>query len=494
MITRILRAHPRAVICSLVMALPLIGFFRANAKVKAAPTKILDASSPAYPDKVSANGRYLVDQNNTPFLIVGDSPQGLMYKLSEEQAESYFADRQAHGFNTAGWINVACTGRDYPANPEGSTFDGIRPFTGFVSGGTDSKHYDLTKPNEAYFARLDRVVMLAAKHGILTFLDPAETAGWLPTLRNNGLTAAYAYGQYLGGRYRRFPNVAWLHGNDFTSWKDPQDDALVQTVAKGIKSADPGHIQTVELNFETSSSFDDPTWVPITSLNSTYTYSPTYMQMLHSYNQRPVAPAYLVEAHYDWENVGKPPDFGTPLVLRREEYWTMLSGGKGQFYGNRYIWSFAPGWESHLDTVGVKQLTIWKNFFSSLPWQDLVPDQAHMIVIAGLGPYGDLQTRVSQSHFCTASGTPDGGFVVAYLPTARTITVNMASLKAPAHARWFDPTNGTYTTIPGDPFVNAGTRQFAPPGKNGDGDSDWVLLLDASRSIHQTPLRLLRKK
>jgi len=492
--TLILRAYPHATLCSLVMTLTLMGSFRANAQVKAATAKVPDATSPAYPVKVSADGGYLVDQNNTPFLTVGDSPQGLMSRLSEEQAESYFADRQAHGFNTAGWIDVSCTGRDYPANPEGSTYGGIRPFTGFVSGGTDSKHYDLTKPNEAYFTRLDHIVMLAAKHGILAFLDPVETVGWLPTLRNNGLTAAYAYGQYLGRRYKHFPNVAWLSGNDFNDWKNPNDDALAQAVAKGIKSADSTHIQTVELNYETSSSFDDPTWMPIISLNSTYTYSPTYMQMLHSYNQRPAAPTYLVEAHYDWEDVGKPPDFGTPWVLRREEYWTMLSGGKGQFYGNRYTWTFAPGWESHLDTPGVRQIAIWKNFFTSLPWQNFVPDQDHTIVTVGLGTYGNLQTRVSQSNYCTVSTTSDGSFVVAYMPTARTITVNMASLKAPAHARWFDPTNGNYTTIPGGPFVDAGTRPFAPPGKNGDGDSDWVLLLDASRSVHESPDKVSQAK
>jgi hypothetical protein len=187
------------------------------------------------------------------------------------------------------------------------------------------------------------------------------------TLRNNGVTAAYAYGQYLGRRYKGYPNVAWLNGNDFNTWKDPKDDALAVATAKGIKSMDPGHLQTVELNVYTSSSLDDPAWVPLVSLNSTYTYSPTYIQMLHSYNQTPVIPAYLVEAHYDNEDVGKPPDYGTPSVLRREEYWTMLCGGKGQFYGNRYTWSFAPSWESHIDTVGVTQLTIWKEFFSSLP-------------------------------------------------------------------------------------------------------------------------------
>jgi len=439
------------------------------------------ASAPAYPLKLSANHRYLVDQNDVPFLIVGDTPQGLMSRLTEEEADSYFADRQAHGFNTMGWIDVVCAGRDFPENKDGSTVDGIHPFTGYVPGGADYTHYDLGKPNDAYFIRLDHVVTLAAKHGIFVFLDPMETVGWLSTLRNNSLTAAYGYGQYLGNRYKRFPNVGWMNGNDFVSWNDPKDDALVQAVAKGIKSVAPEQLQSVELNYETSSSFDDPTWVPLISLNGTYTYSQTYMQMLHSYNQTPVAPVYLLEAHYDLENVGHPPDYGTLPTLRREEYWTMLSGGTGQFYGNFYTWSFSPGWKYYIDTAGVAQLTIWKDFFSSLPWYELVPDQDHSVVTAGLGTYGTFQTRVSNSDFCTAAKTADGSFVVAYMPTARTITVNMAALKAPANAKWFDPARGIYTSVAGGPFANTGTRQFTPPGNNSDGDSDWILILDASR-------------
>jgi hypothetical protein len=379
-----------------------------------------------------------------------------------------------------GWIDIVCAGHDFPNNKDGSNVDGIRPFTGFVSGEADYEHYDLTKPNEAYFTRLDHIVKLAAKYGILVFLDPMDTNGWLPTLRNNGLTAAYSFGQYLGNRYKSFPNVAWMSGNDFVTWKDERDDSLLRAVAKGIKSVDPGHLQTVELNYETSSSFDDPAWVSIIDINSTYTYSPTYMQMLYSYNQKPVAPTYLVEAHYDQENVGKPADYGTPPTLRREAYWTMLSGGTGQFYGNFYTWSFSPGWKYYLDTAGVTQLGIWKNLFLRLPWYDLVPDQDHAMVTAGLGTYGDFETRISLSDYCTAARTPDGSFVVAYLPTVRTITVNMAALKAGASAKWFDPSNGTYITISDAPLTNSGTRQFTPPGNNHDGDGDWVLLLKAS--------------
>jgi len=447
------------------------------------------AAQPAYPVKVSVNHRYLADSNNAPFLIAGDSPQAMIYRLSEAQAESYFADRQAHGFNTAGWIDVVCAGRDYPQNIHAATYDGIRPFTGYVSrgllqdllpGGNDWRYYDLRKPNESYFTRLDHIVESAAKHGILVFLDPMETAGWLQTLRNNGRDAAYSYGQYLGNRYKKFANIAWLNGNDFSGWKNSSDDDLVRAVAKGIASVDPTHIQTIEFNPPTGASLDDPSWTSIISINGAYVYGPTYIQMLHNYNQKPVMPAFLMEAHYELENVGDPPDFGTPSVLRREEYWAMLTGGKGQFYGNRYTWSFVPGWQSHLDTPGVTQFQIWRNFFESLPWPELIPDQSHTVVTSGFGSEGDIRTtRVSQSDYCTASKTPDGSAVIAYMPTSRTITVNMSNLRAPAIAKWFDPTNGTYTAAPGGPIANKGIHQFTPPGKNHDGEGDWVLLLAA---------------
>src|SRR6185436_8771147 len=97
-------------------------------------------SSGAYPLKVGPNGRYLVDQNDVPFLIVGDSPQALMVNLSTAEADAFFANRAAAGFNLV-WINLLCatyTG----GRPDGSTYDGIVPFT------TDG---DLATPNAAYF-------------------------------------------------------------------------------------------------------------------------------------------------------------------------------------------------------------------------------------------------------------------------------------------------------------------------------------------------------
>jgi hypothetical protein len=46
-------------------------------------------------------------------------------------------------------------------------------------------------------------------------------------------------------------------------------------------------------------------------------------------------------------------------------------------------------------------------------------------------------------------------------------------------ARWFDPTNGKYSTIKGSPYVNRGKQKFTPPQDNSAGDSDFVLVLEA---------------
>ena len=64
-------------------------------------TTTSSSSGTAYPLKVSANGRYPVDQKGTPFLIAGESPQALMVNLTEKDAELFFANRRSHGFNTS---------------------------------------------------------------------------------------------------------------------------------------------------------------------------------------------------------------------------------------------------------------------------------------------------------------------------------------------------------------------------------------------------------
>jgi hypothetical protein len=53
----------------------------------------------------------------------------------------------------------------------------------------------------------------------------------------------------------------------------------------------------------------------------------------------------------------------------------------------------------------------------------------------------------------------------------------MGRFAGAVRAHWYDPTRGVYSAVSGSPFPNAKAVDFASPGKNGDGDSDWVLVL-----------------
>jgi Protein of unknown function (DUF4038)/Concanavalin A-like lectin/glucanases superfamily/Putative collagen-binding domain of a collagenase/Bacterial Ig domain len=449
------------------------------AAVVSLASSIAAAAGVAYPLTKSPNGRYLVDQNNVPYLMVGDSPQALIVNISEADAEMYFADRQAHGFNTL-WINLLSTYTG--TRPLGSTLDGIVPFTATLSS---TSSYDLGTPNEAYFAHVDRILGLAANHGLQVLLDPIETSVLLPTILDNGATRCRAYGRYLGNRYKNVPNIVWMSGNDFQTWQDAASDADVRAVALGILDNDTNHLHTVELNYLASSSLDDSTWTSILGLNATYTYYPSYSRLLQDYARSAFLPNFLVEANYEFEALQGP--MTTAAILRKQEYWAMTSGAAGQLYGNHYTWPFSSGWKSYLDTPGAIQMGYLVALFAPRAWYDLVPDTTHALVTAGYGT-SSASGYVSDNNYATAARTPDGSLAIVYTPILRTLTVDMSKLGGVTVSRWYDPSNGAYVAIAGSPFPNTGNRTFTPPGNNGDGDGGWVLLLETTPLESQPPI------
>ena len=150
-----------------------------------------------------------------------------------------------------------------------------------------------------------------------------------------------------------------------------------------------------------------------------------------------------------------------------------MSGATGLIYGNHYTWTFAPGWQSHIDTPGAAQIANLKSFFESRRWYDLVPDQDHVMLTAGYGTFASKGT-VDGNDYATAARTQDGRLAIMYAPTIRPLTIDMTRLSGPVAARWFDPSNGAYTAIEGSPFANTGSRNFTPPGNNHDGDGDCI--------------------
>src|SRR5690242_15477048 len=107
----------------------------------------LDAASTpgatAFPLQPSANGRYLIDQNGTPFRVHGEASWDAHINLNLTELRAYLDDRQAKGINAL--FTYATNPSAYYAGSSapwavqlGGTGAGVAalPFTKNASGGT----------------------------------------------------------------------------------------------------------------------------------------------------------------------------------------------------------------------------------------------------------------------------------------------------------------------------------------------------------------------
>ena len=141
-------------------------------------------------------------------------------------------------------------------------------------------------------------------------------------------------------------------------------------------------------------------------------------------------PFVLIESTYEGEHNA------SAVQIRRQAYWAILCGATGQFLGNRPIWLFDPGWQAALNSTGSLDMARLKMFFDGQPWYELIPDDKHEVVTEGLGEFTGLD-------YLTAARTKDGETVIAYMPTARPITVDMTKISGKeAKTVWFNPRTG----------------------------------------------------
>ena len=398
-----------------------------------------------YPLAVSPDHRYLVDQNGHPFLVQGDAAWSLISGMTKEEAEVYLEDRRKKGFNSI-IVNLIEHKFRGPINSYG---DG--PFT--VPG-------DFSTPNEKYFAHADWVIRKAAEKGIQVFLAPiylgyiGTEEGWVEEALANGPEKCRNWGRYVGKRYGEFNNIVWIMGGDRNPEKAREDvDAIVQ----GIKEYDQRHVFTAHCHPENSAidQYRDDGWL---DLNTTYTYSIVHTKLLSDYHRSPPMPFVLIESTYEGEHNA------SAVQIRRQAYWAILCGATGQFLGNRPIWLFDPGWQAALNSTGSLDMARLKMFFDGQPWYELIPDDKHEVVTEGLGEFTGLD-------YLTAARTKDGETVIAYMPTARSITVDMTKISGKeAKTVWFNPRTGQSDSA--GQFPSTGKHEFRPPA-----DGDWVLVL-----------------
>ncbi len=406
----------------------------------------LEADAPLH---ISSNQRYLVDRNDRPFLLQGDAAWSLIANLSREDAAVYLSNRRAKGFNA---ILVNLIEHKFAAHAPSNVY-GEAPFPNVL---------DFSVPNEKYFAHADWVIRKAAENGLTVLLAPiylgyvGKDEGFYDETMANGPEKCLAYGRFLGKRYKDFDNILWVLGGD----RDPgaaRED--VDMVAYGIRESDRRHLMTAHCATESSPIEQYPgSWLQV---SSSYAYQIVHLRLGWDYDRAPVKPIFLIESIYEGEHNS------SEVQVRRQAYWAVLCGEFGHVMGNAPIWLFDPGWKEAMEKPGSLGMMYWGRLFRSRAWQGLVPDREHKIVTEGVGEFWGLD-------YMAAASTPDGGLMIAYMPEARPITVDLAHLsKEPVKAWWFNPRDGTSSLC--GTFAPSGPSVFNPPGKG-----DWVLVVDRS--------------
>ena len=105
----------------------------------------------------SADGHYFQEEDGSPFFWQGDTAWLLFHRLDYKECEQYFTDRASKGFNMVRAVGFTQIGIDSPNR------NGDLPFVDL----------DPTKPNEPYWAYIDKIVELAWSKGVRIALVPA---------------------------------------------------------------------------------------------------------------------------------------------------------------------------------------------------------------------------------------------------------------------------------------------------------------------------------
>jgi hypothetical protein len=418
--------------------------------------------------KVSENKRFLVYEDGTPFYYLGDTGWELFHRLNKQETEKYLENRRAKGFTVIQAVALAeLDGLNTP-NAEGN-----RPLIG----------NDPLKPNEAYFEHVDWVIKKAQEKGIFIGLlptwgdkvDPKWGIGPKIFTAEN----AFKYGQWIGKRYKDFPNIIWINGGDRDGGGD--NTPIWNAIGEGIKSVDRNHLMTFHPSGERSSSewFHNSSWLDFNMCQTGHgqrSYAIYKRIIVRDYDLKPVKPCFDGEPRYEDHPVGWTPDvlgWFNDADVRQAMYWNLFSGGFGHTYGCHPVWQMlAPGrepvglarnnWYDVLDLPGAFDLVHARRLIESRPVLSRVPDQS--IIVQAYFPETDYLVA-----------TRGEGYAFVYFPTGWPAEIRLDKIGAKTiNASWYDPRKGETKLIETIPAT--GTRKFTPP-ESGRGN-DWVLILD----------------
>lgn len=407
-----------------------------------------------------AGTQFLETSAGVPWQMRGDSPWELPVKLQDADVASYFANRQAKGFNT-GLMELITVQTSWAPSAPANAY-GELPFTGtpFQSS-----------LNTAYWNRIRSNLQRAADANFVVQAVPCYIGfeggdeGWWDQMVAAGASNVQAYAAAVASYIGDFDNIIWVNGGD---WYPTSNFNLITAVANGILSVDTRHLITTHWARQSSGTDNGPySWL---TLNSSYPSQATVSSLvLSTFQNNTPLPTYMIEGNYEG-SFGGGPTLNAKDV-RVESWQACLQGGRSDNYGNHTIWPFLTGWQTAMNSDGAVSLGVMHAFMDTISWWLLMPDASNQMVQAG------SRGTIGTAAYVAAARATDNSLGVAVIPPGGSITLNMGVFSAPPTAFFLDPSNGARSTVAGGPFPNSGTKVFTAPGNNASGETDWVLVV-----------------
>jgi hypothetical protein len=388
---------------------------------------------------VSPNGRYFVNQDGDPFFWLGDTQWELFRNFTLEEVREILENRKRKGFSV---IQVMLTG----------VGEGTKPN---LAGQTPWENNNPITPNERYFENVDSAIRIGQEKGLILVL------GIFHQLQTSRITMdnARKYAEWIANRYRKEPNIIW------TMYPKAEKEfiPIVRELAMGLRDGDKGkHMITVHPDpAPASSSFiHEESWLAFNMIQTCVDYDLIHKMVTEDYARKPAKPVVMAEGAYEGIEFGK---LQTPLEIRKQAYWSLLSGGHYS-YGHNDNWSSPSSWKSWIDSLGsLNMLTYRKIVTGCREWWNLIPDQS--VFASGEGSGYALNV---------AARSAAGEWVLAYLSQSTTISIKLDKITADRNveASWIDPVTGVRKKI--GRFANDGIQRFTTP----EGWQDALLLLE----------------
>jgi hypothetical protein len=461
-----------AALTVLALALPASARAADPATITADPPAVSARS--AHPLRVAPDGRHLLRADGRPFFYLADTAWALLHWLTFDEADVYLRNRAAKGFTVVQVVILwDLDGRRAPNAGGERTLLGDDP----------------RRPNEAYFAHVDRVVDRAAELGLTMALLPTWGDKWHSRQTEPGpkvfhdTATARDFARFVGRRYGSRPVIFVLGGD--RNVETPEDLALTRAFAEGLKETAPRTLVTFHPRGpgRSSDALHREPWLDFNMIQSSHTGrgSDNGGNVEHDRALLPAKPTLDGEPRYEAIVV----DFymrGSNPALRFDDadvrmaaYRTLLAGAAGHTYGNNNVWQmWAPGrppaldadtpWPEAMDHPGAFQMGHLRRLFESRPWEKLEPAQDFLV-----GPNAPGEA------FLRAAVASDRSFAFVYTPRGDAVSVEQSRLGAKdLTAWWFDPRYGR--AYPLHTGVGTAVQVFTPPSA-GRG-ADWVLVLD----------------